>query len=71
MAGERTSYVIGWKRKDRDPIPDFNHAPQMCRFTTPEGEPLFTVVTHGGGPSEGIFTLIAEAPRLRDELDGC
>lgn len=62
----RTSYEIQWKRKSFHPQrPDFDTTPDACRFVTPDGESLFTVVTHGG-PSEGIFALIAETPRLRD-----
>ena len=65
-----TSYGIRWYRADTDPRPDFDHSAQALLYRTATGEPLFTVVTHGGFPSEGAFTLIAEAPRIRDEVDG-
>lgn len=64
----RTSYEIQWQRALPTARPDFATGPHSETFVSPDGEPLFTVVTHGG-PSEGIFNLIEHAPRLRDELD--
>ncbi len=65
-----TTYGIRWYRADTTPRPDFDHSPQAMLYRTANDTPLFSVLTHGNSPSEGIFSLIAEAPRIRDEVDG-
>lgn len=64
-----TSREIRW-RADFEPRPDFQRAARTIQFTTLEGAPLFSVTTAEGVPSDGILTLIRDAPRLRDELTG-
>ena len=65
-----TSYGIRWYRADTTPGRTSTTPRRRCSTAPRTGSPLFTVVTHGGFPSEGAFTLIAEAPRIRDEVDG-
>lgn len=63
-----TSYELRW-RADFAPRPDFVTKTRTVKFTDDDGKTLFFVTTAPGIPSDGILTLIREAPRLRDELD--
>lgn len=64
-----TSYEIGWRRREPIHRPDFDTRPHSEAYENEEGLSLFTVSISPGIPSEGIFTLIEHAPRLRNELD--
>ena len=54
-----TSYRIHWDRANAESRPDFDHSARAMLYLTTNGEPLFTVVTHGYFLTEGVFTLIA------------
>lgn len=62
-----TSYEIHWRREPQQHRTT-SGTPSVCLYSSDAGTPLFAVVTHGVLPSEGIFTLIGEAPRIRDEI---